>query len=73
MTYSVPQLLSLTAIVVGVSLFVITLYSIDLTETAQSVRRLGLAAPLILLPGLAWWGSRREAEAAGVSREGESG
>ena len=54
MTYSVPQLLSLTAIVVGVSLFVITLYSIDLTETAQSVRRLGLAAPLILLPGLAW-------------------
>lgn len=54
MTHSVPQLLSLTAIVVGVALFVLTLYSIDLAETAESVRRIGPAAPLILLPGFAW-------------------
>jgi uncharacterized protein (TIRG00374 family) len=53
-THSVPQLLSLTAIVVGVALFVLTLYSIDLAETAESVRRIGPAAPLILLPGFAW-------------------
>jgi len=40
--------------VVGVALFVYTLYRIDLQEVAASARRLGLALPLILLPGTLW-------------------
>jgi uncharacterized protein (TIRG00374 family) len=53
-TRSIPQVLSLAAIVAGVALFGYTLYSLDLRETAASARRLGLALPLILLPGTAW-------------------
>jgi len=51
---SVPRLLSLIAGVVGLTLFVYTLYRIDLDEVAASARRLGLALPLILLPGTLW-------------------
>jgi uncharacterized protein (TIRG00374 family) len=51
---SVPHLLSLTAIVVGVALFVVTLYHIDLAETVASARGLGFALPAILLPSLVW-------------------
>jgi uncharacterized protein (TIRG00374 family) len=51
---SVPRLLSLVAGVVGVALFVYTLYRIDLDEVTRSARRLGLALPLILLPGTLW-------------------
>ena len=54
MTRSVPQLLSLAAIVAGVALFAYTLYHIDLAEIAASAGRLGLALPLILLPSTAW-------------------
>ena len=51
---SVPQILSLTAVVVGILLFVYTLYSIDLAETVDSASRLGFALPLILTPGALW-------------------
>ena len=54
MTRSVPHLLSLAAIVVGVLLFVFTLYHIDLAATVASARGLGVALPLILLPSVAW-------------------
>ena len=54
MKQSVPRLLSLIAGVVGLTLFVYTLYRIDLDEVAASARRLGLALPLILLPGTVW-------------------
>ena len=54
MKWSVPQLLSLTAAVVGVLLFVLTLLHIDLAETVASAGRLGFALPLILLPGTVW-------------------
>jgi len=51
---SVPHLLSLAAIVVGILLFVYTLYQIDLEETIESAGRLGFALPLILVPGALW-------------------
>ena len=54
MTRSVPQLVSLAAVAIGVVLFGLTLYYIDLDETVASARRLGLALPLILLPGTCW-------------------
>jgi uncharacterized protein (TIRG00374 family) len=53
-TRSVPQLLSLAAAVVGLLLFVFTLYHIDLRATLASAGRLGFALPLVLLPGLVW-------------------
>jgi hypothetical protein len=53
-TRSVPQILSLIAIVIGVLLFAYTLTRIDLEETARSTRQLGYALPVILLPGAAW-------------------
>jgi uncharacterized protein (TIRG00374 family) len=53
-TWSVPQLVAMAAIVIGILLFIITLSYIDLDETFASVRRLGLAFPLILLPSTAW-------------------
>jgi uncharacterized protein (TIRG00374 family) len=39
---------------VGVALFVYTLSRLDVDEVAASARRLGLALPLILLPGTLW-------------------
>jgi uncharacterized protein (TIRG00374 family) len=51
---SVPQLVSLAAISVGLLLFVLTLAYIDLEETMDSASRLGLALPVILLPGACW-------------------
>ena len=54
MTQSVPRLLSLIAGIVGLALFAYTLYQIDLREIAASTTRLGLALPLILLPGTLW-------------------
>lgn len=54
MTRSVPQLVSLAAVAIGVVLFGLTLYYIDLDDTVASVRRLGLALPVILLPGTCW-------------------
>lgn len=46
--------MSVAAIAIGVLLFGFTLYYIDLEETVSSARRLGLALPVILLPGTCW-------------------
>ena len=54
MIRSVPQLVSVAAVAIGVVLFGLTLYYIDLEETVASARRLGLAFPVILLPGTCW-------------------
>ena len=54
MTRSVPQLVSLAAVAIGVVLFGLTLYYIDLGATIASARRLSLALPVILLPGTCW-------------------
>lgn len=54
MNTSVPQLVSMAAIAVGIVLFAFTLAFIDLEETLRSARRLGLALPVILLPGICW-------------------
>ena len=54
MARSVPQIISIAAIVVGLGLFAITLFHIDLDETVASAKRLGLALPLVLLPSAAW-------------------
>jgi hypothetical protein len=48
----------MAAIAIGIVLFGATLYLIDLQETAESVRRLGLALPLILIPSACWHGLR---------------
>ena len=54
MTRSIPQLVSLAAISIGILLFVVTLFTIDIEETLASAARLGVALPLILVPGTAW-------------------
>jgi len=51
---SVPQIISIAAIVVGLGLFVITLLYIDVDETVASAKKLGLALPFVLLPSAAW-------------------
>jgi uncharacterized protein (TIRG00374 family) len=45
---------SVTAIVIGIVLFIITLIYIDLDETIESAGRLGLALPVILVPATIW-------------------
>jgi Lysylphosphatidylglycerol synthase TM region len=54
MRRTVPQLISLVAIVAGVALFIVTMLGIDRDETLREVRALGVFLPLVLLPGLAW-------------------
>ncbi|MBI2189030.1 MAG: flippase-like domain-containing protein [Acidobacteria bacterium] len=54
MTRSVPQLVSVAAVAIGLVLFIVTLFYIDLDETIDSAARLGLALPVILLPGACW-------------------
>lgn len=54
MSRTIPQLISLVAIVAGVVLFVVTMMGIDRTETLSEIRRLGSALPLVLLPSLGW-------------------
>lgn len=54
MTRSVPQIVSVGAALLGAALFLATLYYIDLDETIASASRLGLALPIVLLPGVAW-------------------
>lgn len=46
--------MSVAAVVLGITLFIVTLFYIDLEETFASANRLGLALPVILLPGTAW-------------------
>ena len=54
MTRSVPQLISLAAVAVGLALFVVTMLDLDRAETMVEARSLGVALPIVLLPGLAW-------------------
>jgi uncharacterized protein (TIRG00374 family) len=51
---SAPQLVAVAAVVIGIALFIVTLLYIDLEETIASASRLGLALPVILLPGTCW-------------------
>jgi uncharacterized protein (TIRG00374 family) len=51
---SVPRLISVAAVCVGILLFLLTLSYIDLEETVDSAARLGLALPIILLPATCW-------------------
>jgi uncharacterized protein (TIRG00374 family) len=44
----------MAAVAIGITLFIVTLVHIDLDETIASASRLGLALPLILLPGACW-------------------
>lgn len=44
----------MAGIAIGIALFALTLFYIDIGETLASARRLGFALPLILLPGTAW-------------------
>lgn len=54
MKRTVPQLVSLVAVVAGVVLFVATMLGIDREVTLREVRTLGFALPLVMLPSLAW-------------------
>ena len=51
---SVRQLVSALALTVGVALFVITIVRTGFDETIESVGRLGLAFPALLLPSVGW-------------------
>ena len=51
---SVPQLISALALVVGISLFAITIIRSGFDETVASASRLGLAFPGLLLPSVCW-------------------
>jgi uncharacterized protein (TIRG00374 family) len=51
---SIPQLVSLVAVAIGALLFVVSLRYVNLVETLDDVRRLGLLFPLVLVPGCAW-------------------
>jgi hypothetical protein len=54
MARSVPQIISLIAIIVGVALFAYTMLGIDRDETLLEARRLGVLLPLVLLPSIGW-------------------
>jgi uncharacterized protein (TIRG00374 family) len=45
---------SVAAAAIGIALFILTLFYIDLGDTIASASRLGLALPVILLPGACW-------------------
>ena len=54
MARSVPQIITIAAACIGIALFALTLYHIDLKGTVESAKRLGLALPLILVPSATW-------------------
>ncbi len=54
MRRTVPQLISLVAIVAGVALFIFTMMGLGREETIRETRELGLALPLVLLPSVLW-------------------
>ena len=54
MTVSAPQLVSLVAVAIGALLFFVSLRYINVADTIADVLRLGLAFPLILVPGCVW-------------------
>ena len=51
---SIPQIISIAAILIGLGLFVVTLFYIDLEETMASAKRLGIALPLVMMPSAVW-------------------
>ncbi|MEW6319717.1 MAG: lysylphosphatidylglycerol synthase domain-containing protein [Acidobacteriota bacterium] len=51
---SIPQIISLVALLAGIALFAATMLSIDRRETFAAAARLGPALPIVLLPGAAW-------------------
>jgi Lysylphosphatidylglycerol synthase TM region len=51
---SVPQLVSAVALIIGVSLFAVTIIRSGFDETIASASRLGLAFPALLLPSACW-------------------
>ncbi len=54
MKRTVPQVISLAAIVTGGVLFVVTMLGIDHTETVNEVRSLGVLLPVVLMPSIGW-------------------
>jgi hypothetical protein len=54
MRRSVPQIISLVAIIAGVALFVVTMLNLDREETIGEIRRLGVLLPVVLLPSVGW-------------------
>lgn len=54
MASQIPQIVSLVAILAGTALFLITLLSIDRDQTLRTLTRLGLALPVVLVPGALW-------------------
>lgn len=54
MRRTVPQLISLVALVLGVALFIYTMMGLDRVETIRQARELGLAFPLVLIPSVLW-------------------
>ncbi|MGH9383310.1 MAG: lysylphosphatidylglycerol synthase transmembrane domain-containing protein [Vicinamibacterales bacterium] len=54
MKRTIPQLISVLAITIGVTLFAATLLTLDRQQTFAEARALGLALPLILIPSLGW-------------------
>jgi len=54
MSRTVPQIISLVAVVAGLVLFVITMLGINRTETWIEAQSLGAALPIVLLPSIGW-------------------
>ena len=54
MRRTVPQLISLVALVLGVALFIYTMMGLDRDETLRQARELGFAFPLVLIPSVLW-------------------
>ncbi len=54
MRRTVPQLISLAAIIAGLALFIFTMMGLDREETIRQTRELGLLLPVVLLPGIGW-------------------
>ena len=54
MRRTVPQVISLIAIVAGFALFIYTLMGLDRGDTLRETGKLGLALPLVLLPSVGW-------------------
>jgi uncharacterized protein (TIRG00374 family) len=51
---TIPQLISVLAITLGLTLFAATLLTLDRQQTLDEARTLGLALPLVLIPSLGW-------------------
>jgi uncharacterized protein (TIRG00374 family) len=51
---SVPQLISAVALTIGVALFAVTIVRTGVYETIESVSRLGVAFPALLIPSACW-------------------